>query len=256
MSESKPLIYGKISAIMDEMEAVPKANLMEQGQRYKYRSIDQVKNASNPLFAKHKVFYSPKVLEKEMKEVTSRSGSRMHHYTIKVLYTLFAEDGSNVECEVYGEAMDSGDKGLGKAQTYAEKVMLIQVLNIPLEDQPDPDHDKPELGKTKTNEKPPQSTQKPAEAQKPKPAPKPAQNPNLVSEPQLTRLYAKANEVGWTKEEAKALIETFGYKSSKDILKKDYNAIYAAIETPESTPPPPPEPVSNPPEIPEEEIPF
>lgn len=226
-----PLIYSKISAIIDEMEAVPKGHTMTQGATYKYRSIDQIKNASSPVFAKHKVFYSPKVLEHIAKDVVTRSGAKMLHHTIKVLYTLYAEDGSSVTAEVFGESADSGDKGLGKAQSYAEKVMLIQVLNIPLEDQPDPDHENPQIdhGKTAAKVEPPKpkpQIQKPA----PKANPAPKINPNLVTDAQLTRLYAKANEVGWTKEEAKAVIEKFGYKSSKDILKKDYNAIYAVIE--------------------------
>jgi hypothetical protein len=152
--DSKPaLIYSKISAIMDGMDAVPKAKDMTEGARYKYRSIDQIKNASNVQFAKHKVFYTPKVLEHTMKPYDSKYGTKMIHHTIKVLYTLYAEDGSKVECEVYGEAADSGDKGLGKAQTYAEKVMLIQVLNIPTEEQKDPDDENPLLNKDGAKDK-------------------------------------------------------------------------------------------------------
>ncbi len=222
MSEAKPLIFEKICAIMAEMDAVPKGNTMTQGSGYKYRSIDQIKNASNPLFAKHGVFYSPKVLEHKVETRQSKSGGQMLHHTIKVLYTAYAQDGSKVESEVYGEAMDSGDKGLGKAQTYAEKVMLIQVLNIPTEEQLDPDHERPDLGR----EKPPQATLPPAAA-------KPKEDPKIISAAQLTRLMAIAGSAGWKEDEVKNFLKSKGYNSRKDILKKDYEAICKQIEFPD-----------------------
>lgn len=248
MSESKTqLIYSKISLIMDEMEAVPKSKEMTQGASYKYRGIEQIKNASNPLFSKHKVFYSPKVLEHKIEQKTSNAGKPMLHHVVKVQYTLFAEDGSKVECEVYGEAMDSGDKGVGKAQSYAEKVMLIQILNIPTEEQKDPDDENPQLGSAKANTKPPQATKPPPAA------PKPQENPNIISEAQLKRLMTIATSVGWKDQEVKDFLKSKGYKSRKDILKKDYNAIVDQIQNP----PQGPEPVSDPVSLDaEEEIPF
>lgn len=159
-TETVPLIFSKISAIMSEMHAVPKtgtANAKVGG--YKYRTIEDIKNASNPIFAKHEVFYSPEVLEHKSEIRETNAGGKMLHHTIRVRYKIHTTDGSFVEAVVFGEAADSGDKGLGKAQTYAEKVMLIQLLNIPTQEQAlqdtgtggDPDHQQPQF----THDEPP-----------------------------------------------------------------------------------------------------
>lgn len=141
-----PMIYEKISLIMSDMTAVGKSGNNQQ-QNWKYRKIDDLKNASNPIFTKHKVFYSPEILEHTKTERDTKNGGKQIHHEMKIKYRLYTTDGSFVEATVIGEAMDSGDKGAGKAQTYAEKVMLIQVLNIPTEEQAksDPDSDEHEI---------------------------------------------------------------------------------------------------------------
>jgi hypothetical protein len=48
-------------------------------------------------------------------------------------FTLYAADGSSVDTEAIGEAMDSGDKGMNKAMSYAYKYAMLQLLCIPTE---------------------------------------------------------------------------------------------------------------------------
>jgi len=50
-----------------------------------------------------------------------------------------------------------------------------------------------------------------------------------VSQAQLSRLYAIVNELGLTKEEAKAIINNQGYASSKDIIFEDYERVIQEI---------------------------
>lgn len=50
-----------------------------------------------------------------------------------------------------------------------------------------------------------------------------------VSQAQLSRLYALVNELGLTKEEAKAIIQSQGYASSKDIIFEDYERVVQEI---------------------------
>ena len=52
-----------------------------------------------------------------------------------------------------------------------------------------------------------------------------------VSQSQLTRLYAIANQKKLDKLKSKQIIAQFGYESSKDIQQKDYEAIVAAIQS-------------------------
>jgi hypothetical protein len=43
-----------------------------------------------------------------------------------------------VSCRWYGQGIDSGERGVGKAMTYAEKYFLLKFFNIPT-DEDDPD---------------------------------------------------------------------------------------------------------------------
>ncbi len=51
-----------------------------------------------------------------------------------------------------------------------------------------------------------------------------------VSQAQLNRLYAIVNELGLSKEEAKAIIHSQGYASSKDIIFEDYERVIQEIK--------------------------
>ncbi len=54
--------------------------------------------------------------------------------------------------------------------------------------------------------------------------------PALISEPQRKRFYAISKSKGWTTEQAKALLERFGFSSSSAITKASYEAMCAALE--------------------------
>lgn len=51
-----------------------------------------------------------------------------------------------------------------------------------------------------------------------------------VTQSQLNRLYTTANKSGLTNEEAKAIIQNFGFESSKDITMAKYDEVIKAIE--------------------------
>jgi len=145
-------IYKSISAIMGELEAVGK-NQTNQAQKFKFRGIDDVANALSKLLAKHGVFAVPTVLEEKSEERQSKGGGVLIYRILKIQYTFFAEDGSNVTATVIGEGMDSGDKSANKAMSAGFKYALLQVFCIPTEDTPDADKDSHEVrGKTPDDE--------------------------------------------------------------------------------------------------------
>ncbi len=63
-----------------------------------------------------------------------------------------------------------------------------------------------------------------------KPETKPQTNTSIISEPQRKRLMAIMNNSQATKEDAKVIISNFGYESSKDIKKSDYEEICRQVE--------------------------
>lgn len=126
-------IFQSINAIMAAAEPIGK-NKKNVQQGFAYRGIDDMYNELQPLFAKNKVFITSEVLEISREERTTKSGGLLIYTILKVKFTFFAEDGSNVTSIVTGEAMDSGDKGANKALSVALKYCLMQLLLIRTED--------------------------------------------------------------------------------------------------------------------------
>jgi len=135
-------IYEAIPRIMADMEAVGKNNYNQQ-QKFKFRGIDDVMNAMNPVLVKHHVFTVPEVLEQTREHRTTTSGGQLNYSLLKMRFSFFAPDGSHVDAITLGEGMDSGDKASNKAMAIAYKYALFQVFCIPTEDMDDPDASTP-----------------------------------------------------------------------------------------------------------------
>lgn len=151
-----PKIYSAISAVMNEVGAVGKDKKNAQ-QGFKYRGIDDVMNALSPALSKNHIFVVPQVLEQTREERQTKTGGNLIYSILKIKYTFYAEDGSNVEAIVIGEGMDSGDKGSNKSMSIAFKYACFQVFCIPTEEMKDPDGETPPetLPKEKTGKTPP-----------------------------------------------------------------------------------------------------
>jgi len=137
-------IYQTIAAVMADMDSVGKNKKNLQG-NFMYRGIDDVMNALNPAMVKNKLFVVPEVLEQLREYRQTNKGGNIIYSICKIKYTFYAEDGSNIEAIVVGEAFDSGDKATNKAMSVAFKYACFQVFCIPTEEMQDPDADKHEL---------------------------------------------------------------------------------------------------------------
>jgi hypothetical protein len=131
-------IYELIPKVMAEVGVIEKARRNEQ-QKYFFRGIDDVLAAFQPVLAKHRIFYIPEVLDKDVTERETKSGATLIYTTLAVAYTFYAPDGSNVRAVVVGEAMDSGDKSSNKAMSAALKYALLQIFCVPTEANEDAD---------------------------------------------------------------------------------------------------------------------
>jgi len=137
-------IYETISAVMSEIGAIGK-NSKNQTQGFMFRGIDAVMNAISPALQKYKLFIVPEVLEQTREERINAKGTTLLYSIIKVKYTFYAEDGSNISATVIGEGMDSGDKATNKAMSIAFKYACFQVFCIPTEEMVDPDKESHEV---------------------------------------------------------------------------------------------------------------
>ena len=131
-------IYSLIGQAMQMIGAIGKDSRNEQ-QKFMYRGVDAVMNALNPVMSKLGLFLCPEVLEQTREERTNKNGTTLLYSILKMKYTMYAPDGSNVSCVVMGEGMDTGDKGSNKAMAVALKYACFQLFMIPTEEMVDPD---------------------------------------------------------------------------------------------------------------------
>lgn len=116
-----------LAAIMSELPAIAKDQKSTQG--YKYRGIEQITRALQPLLAKYGVVYVPHVRSCEMVSLTI-NGNPWTDTRLEVAFTIHGPGGSIEAGPVWGIGRDNSDKGANKAMTQAYKYVLMQTLCI------------------------------------------------------------------------------------------------------------------------------
>jgi hypothetical protein len=163
------------AAIVAAMAAVTKVGKRghNNDQNFKYRKYDDILSVAHDALVEAGLVILPDVVEMKQRtqEVTTKAQYQRTVTTtiVKVDYLFIAAaDGSQLTRSFYGEASDYGDKSLGKACSYAEKMMLIEVLKIPVDsDDLDPDqHSHADDAPIGRGEKP--RTQRPSQVREPK----------------------------------------------------------------------------------------
>ena len=138
-------IYSLIGQAMRKIGAIGKDSVNTQ-QKYKFRGIDAVYNALNPVMSELGLFICPEILEHRREERETQNvyngevkKTILKYSILTIKYTIYAPDGSNVSCVVVGEGMDSGDKASNKAMSVGLKYACFQLFMIPTEEMIDPD---------------------------------------------------------------------------------------------------------------------
>ena len=108
-------------------------------QGFKYRGVDDVMNALQPVMVQHGLFVVPEIIDQKREERQTNRGGNLIYSVCTVRYTFYAKDGSSVQCVVVGEGMDSGDKATNKAMSIACKYACCQVFCVTTEAMKDPD---------------------------------------------------------------------------------------------------------------------
>lgn len=148
-----PMIFKAMINIMRDVGPIGR-NKRNSQQNYNYRGIDDLYNELQPICAKYGVFVLPEVLDTKREERQSKVGGLLIYSILRVKFTFYAEDGSNVSSIVEGEGMDSGDKSTNKAMSGAQKYCLTQTFLIPTEEivRDDSDAVSPEVGRTEMHQ--------------------------------------------------------------------------------------------------------
>lgn len=124
-----PNIFMKILNIMGELDYIEKGDKTVNGQ-YRFVSHDQVTEKIHHLLVKHKVTPVPTV-----KEIRQDNNRTVVNLAVSFVNAECPSDLFTIEFPGYG--IDSGDKGPGKAISYAYKYALLKTFNISTGDDPD-----------------------------------------------------------------------------------------------------------------------
>lgn len=129
--EHKFNIFQRILNLMGDLDYIQKGNNKVAGQ-YRFVSHDQVSAKVHPLLVKHGIAVIPSV--EGFKQEGNRTEVKM---VIAFRNCDDLTDGFSINSFGYG--IDSGDKGPGKAVSYAYKMALLKIFC--LETGEDPDYD-------------------------------------------------------------------------------------------------------------------
>lgn len=152
MNEEKKLeaikamnIYEKINAISTEVGRVQMTLNVDtgKGKSYKAISINDVVDALIPLMGKYRLVALPdekEILAEEQIKTTTNYGERTQFFVrMRARYKVVNIDKPDevIYSDGFGDGLDSGDKSLGKAITYARKYALIDIFDLSKGDDPD-----------------------------------------------------------------------------------------------------------------------
>lgn len=139
-------IYERLLNISNDLQTVAKNLEVSMGKAGKYKAVGEadVLRAVKPLELKHRVYSYPidrEIIESGTIESVDYNGNSKKQLfeRIKVTYRFINIDNPKEFIDIisYGDGIDSGDKSVGKAMTYADKYALLKAYKMVTGDDPD-----------------------------------------------------------------------------------------------------------------------
>jgi hypothetical protein len=113
---------------------------------YDFRGVDRTVNAFGPVLRKHGVLVLPVKVDPTFRDARTSGGKSTTETRVVVSWLVMGPAGDSLPIlQSAGEALDSGDKGTAKAQSVAQRVLLLTAAQVPTGD-PDPDMTNVERG--------------------------------------------------------------------------------------------------------------
>lgn len=201
-------IYQKINEVMKNIEYLTKDDKVEFGTtKYKAISEEKVTTAVRDQLVKQGIVIIPVEQESTNKELIRTEKSVNMLTSVHVKYRIQNIDDVNdfIEVESNGTGVDTQDKGVGKAMTYAYKYMLLRIFAIPTGEDPD------KISSTETDNK----IQKEIEEEQER----------VISKSKEESLDKAIENRKISDETVLKILEKYGYTSTKEIKMKDYMSI-------------------------------
>lgn len=137
---TKPKIATLAQKLVEVRRSVDYLQKTSQGSQFSYTSSSQVLAAVREKLNELGILLTPHVTHAEVRENLTKSGTAVY-FTELVMTMEWAdvETGETKAIPWYAQGVDlAGEKGVGKALTYAEKYFILKQFNIPT-DKDDPD---------------------------------------------------------------------------------------------------------------------
>ena len=130
-------IYQKLIEVRKSCEYLKKDN---KGYQFDFVSSSQTLGTLRAAMDTQQLLLVPKVTAHETRDHTTKKGDHEYFTIATMSFTWINAENpeEQIECPWLGQGLDNGEKGVGKAMTYAEKYFLLKFFNIAT-DKDDPD---------------------------------------------------------------------------------------------------------------------
>lgn len=196
-------IFQKINEVMKAIEYLTKDDKVEFGNtKYKAISEEKVTTAVRKELVKQGIVIIPIMQESTVTELIRTDKSVNQRADVHTRYRIQNIDDVNdfIEVESNGSGVDTQDKAVGKAMTYAYKYMLLRTFAIPTGEDPD------KISSAETDYK----IQSEINAEK------------VIDKTKVQALNKSIENAGITDEIVELILSQYGYTSTSEIKVKDY----------------------------------
>lgn len=128
-------IHQALARVQSQISHIGKGGRSTEGGSYSFRRIDDVIKGLHPILAREQVLIVP--TSQELLSFDDEVNGRKPQWSRMVLlvtYRATHSSGTWVEFQGLGVGLDNGDKGPGKALSYAYKAAVSQLFSIPTDD--------------------------------------------------------------------------------------------------------------------------
>jgi hypothetical protein len=139
-NEAPPNLIAKLAEIAGLMAHIPKEGF-NQAQKYKFVRESDVAEKASALLAERGIFLHQTVVTSSREPLyTTGSGSQMWLTHVEMAFQFIDASGEVSPVAVFhGDGADTGDKGIYKAMTGAEKYFLMKTFLVSTGDDPEGD---------------------------------------------------------------------------------------------------------------------
>lgn len=141
--ETTPLnLHQKLLVVQQALEHMQAQDHGKRGLKYKYASSSQILGTMRPVMDEVGLLLLTSVVDTTFHPKFSLTQNKADQHLTEVTLELTWVNVDNPEETLtfrgYGQGIDTGEKGSGKAATYAEKTAVLKFFHIPV-DEEDPD---------------------------------------------------------------------------------------------------------------------